>query len=97
MSRYAGRDLGPMTFDKPAQSKLRGGARLPERLRDMTADLIAIIEVSEAGCLPPGVQLRERITPTLVTAVIPRAVLEAVLADDRVVLVESATELRPLD
>jgi hypothetical protein len=57
--------------------------------------LVATIKVDRNGYIPPGIEIRTRISPLIFTANIPREMLKCLLDDPAVISIEPACELTP--
>ena len=84
-----------ITTATPQLRKLRASGAFLEAQARRPEDVLALVEVARPGYIPPGLFLRETLTPTQFTALIPNGQLDAVLADDGVVLVQPTSGVLP--
>ena len=78
------------------QRKLRASSGFLQRHHEHPEDIVAVIEVAKEDYIPKGVALRQSISPLMFTATIVASELEAVLADEDVVLVQPSAKLGTL-
>lgn len=77
-------------------SKLEPDTARQAQASEVDAEVAVIVKVTEDGYVPPGVQVRARLSPRLFTARLVPADLERLQQDTRVDSVATAKPLRPL-
>lgn len=80
-------------YVSPESSKLKLSSEALQSL-DREDFLVATVKVVKEGYIPPGIEVRTWISPSIFTANIPREILERLDDDPAVVSIEPAYKLR---
>jgi hypothetical protein len=77
----------------PRNSKLKLNG---ETLRELNQEafIVATVKVSTEGYIPPGVEIRTQVSPSIFTANIPRELLDRLEDDPNIVSIEPVYKLR---